>query len=134
MKISRNDPCPCGSGKKYKRCCLAFGAPRSIASTKFRFEPGSYGGAGRGFMPSALCYQQTKDSRWVEYYCLVNPGCHTDTEDGAYAIAKADLSGAFEIKSQGGLDSEVANFLRSKGYVIVEDFKRAIDEESRTKP
>ncbi|MCK4748518.1 MAG: SEC-C domain-containing protein, partial [Bacteroidales bacterium] len=18
----RNDPCPCGSGKKYKRCCL----------------------------------------------------------------------------------------------------------------
>jgi hypothetical protein len=23
MKISRNDPCPCGSGKKYKRCHLA---------------------------------------------------------------------------------------------------------------
>jgi len=22
MKISRNDPCPCGSGKKYKKCCL----------------------------------------------------------------------------------------------------------------
>ena len=22
MKIGRNDPCPCGSGKKYKRCCL----------------------------------------------------------------------------------------------------------------
>jgi len=22
-KVSRNDPCPCGSGKKYKRCCLA---------------------------------------------------------------------------------------------------------------
>ncbi len=21
-KIGRNDPCPCGSGKKYKRCCL----------------------------------------------------------------------------------------------------------------
>jgi hypothetical protein len=23
MKIGRNDPCHCGSGKKYKRCCLA---------------------------------------------------------------------------------------------------------------
>ncbi len=23
MKIGRNDPCPCGSGKKYKKCCLA---------------------------------------------------------------------------------------------------------------
>ncbi len=22
MKIGRNDPCPCGSGKKFKRCCL----------------------------------------------------------------------------------------------------------------
>ncbi|MDG2764764.1 SEC-C metal-binding domain-containing protein [Vibrio parahaemolyticus] len=23
-KVGRNDPCPCGSGKKYKKCC---GAP-----------------------------------------------------------------------------------------------------------
>jgi SEC-C motif len=23
-KIGRNEPCPCGSGKKYKRCCGAF--------------------------------------------------------------------------------------------------------------
>jgi uncharacterized protein YecA (UPF0149 family) len=21
VKINRNDPCPCGSGKKYKKCC-----------------------------------------------------------------------------------------------------------------
>jgi len=25
LKRSRNDPCPCGSGKKYKKCCLARG-------------------------------------------------------------------------------------------------------------
>lgn len=25
-KIGRNDPCPCGSGKKYKNCCLKKGA------------------------------------------------------------------------------------------------------------
>ena len=24
-KIGRNDPCPCGSGKKYKNCCLSSG-------------------------------------------------------------------------------------------------------------
>ncbi len=23
VKVGRNDPCPCGSGKKYKKCCLA---------------------------------------------------------------------------------------------------------------
>lgn len=22
-KIGRNDPCPCGSGKKYKKCCVS---------------------------------------------------------------------------------------------------------------
>ncbi|WP_421315948.1 SEC-C metal-binding domain-containing protein [Aeromonas veronii] len=22
LKIGRNEPCPCGSGKKYKQCCL----------------------------------------------------------------------------------------------------------------
>ncbi len=25
VKISRNQPCPCGSGKKYKHCCLPTG-------------------------------------------------------------------------------------------------------------
>lgn len=27
MKIGRNDPCPCGSGKKYKKCCLSKDVP-----------------------------------------------------------------------------------------------------------
>lgn len=27
----RNDPCPCGSGKKYKKCCLGAGAPVGAA-------------------------------------------------------------------------------------------------------
>lgn len=22
VKVGRNDPCPCGSGKKYKKCCI----------------------------------------------------------------------------------------------------------------
>jgi len=24
VKVGRNDPCPCGSGKKYKKCCLHY--------------------------------------------------------------------------------------------------------------
>ena len=31
-KIGRNDPCPCGSGQKYKRCCL----PRDEATAAER--------------------------------------------------------------------------------------------------
>lgn len=32
-KIGRNDPCPCGSGKKYKRCCLNEGETREPTKT-----------------------------------------------------------------------------------------------------
>ncbi|MEG2597224.1 MAG: SEC-C metal-binding domain-containing protein, partial [Oscillospiraceae bacterium] len=28
-KIGRNDPCPCGSGKKYKKCCGLEDGPTS---------------------------------------------------------------------------------------------------------
>jgi uncharacterized protein YchJ len=32
VKIGRNDPCPCGSGKKFKRCCISIvnQGPRSV--------------------------------------------------------------------------------------------------------
>jgi methionyl aminopeptidase len=29
-KIGRNDPCPCGSGLKYKRCCMGKGKPEAL--------------------------------------------------------------------------------------------------------
>jgi hypothetical protein len=32
-KISRNDPCPCGSGKKYKKCCLGKDIERQQSGT-----------------------------------------------------------------------------------------------------
>jgi SEC-C motif/Protein of unknown function (DUF2384) len=31
QKTGRNDPCPCGSGKKYKHCCLASGSTPTVA-------------------------------------------------------------------------------------------------------
>lgn len=27
-KVGRNDPCPCGSGKKYKQCCMLKNQPK----------------------------------------------------------------------------------------------------------
>ena len=33
---SRNDPCPCGSGKKYKNCCL----PKGVGGGPSRPSPG----------------------------------------------------------------------------------------------
>lgn len=30
MKTGRNEPCPCGSGLKYKKCCLRASAPAAV--------------------------------------------------------------------------------------------------------
>jgi tetratricopeptide (TPR) repeat protein len=38
-KPGRNDPCPCGSGKKYKRCCLAKDEQAERAATAARPSP-----------------------------------------------------------------------------------------------
>jgi len=29
-KVGRNEPCPCGSGRKYKRCCLRKNSTSSV--------------------------------------------------------------------------------------------------------
>ncbi|MDD2685093.1 MAG: SEC-C metal-binding domain-containing protein [Gallionella sp.] len=34
MKPSRNDPCPCGSGKKYKKCCQNILAGQSVNASQ----------------------------------------------------------------------------------------------------
>lgn len=39
MKVGRNDPCPCGSGKKYKKCCLD--KKRVEAAAERPIAPGS---------------------------------------------------------------------------------------------
>lgn len=35
-EVGRNDPCPCGSGRKYKKCCLGRGVSQSVP-TDFAF-------------------------------------------------------------------------------------------------
>jgi hypothetical protein len=33
QKVGRNDPCPCGSGKKFKKCC-----EQTLLAKKFRAQ------------------------------------------------------------------------------------------------
>jgi methionyl aminopeptidase len=41
VKIGRNDPCPCGSGKKYKKCCLGEqAAPLKELQARYRRKYG----------------------------------------------------------------------------------------------
>lgn len=38
MKLSRNAPCPCGSGKKYKKCCLSQDTAAGVRERKPHHE------------------------------------------------------------------------------------------------
>jgi hypothetical protein len=38
-KVGRNDPCPCGSGKKFKKCCLNSESPNEVPSGLHQLDP-----------------------------------------------------------------------------------------------
>lgn len=50
-QVGRNEPCPCGSGKKYKRCHGVDAAPKLTESTKAL--PGAAGAGAEGANPLA---------------------------------------------------------------------------------
>lgn len=57
----RNEPCPCGSGKKYKRCCGSFDAPLRLAPERGRMILGA------GFYATYGYLQQAPDGDPVLY-------------------------------------------------------------------
>ena len=121
MATGRNDPCTCGSGKKYKKCCLSKAQPH--APGQFRFEPGSYGGPDGAFMPSILCQKRLSETEWRSHFVLANPRPPHHDHDSAVAAAEADLAKAFAAKQDGGTDADLAMVLKSSGYVSVTGFK-----------
>ena len=125
-KIGRNDPCPCGSGKKYKRCCEkkeAEMSQRELPPGRFRYEPGSYGSPDLGYMPSIICYKETGAEAWTEHFCLVKSVVTLAEEDSATALAEKHLATASRDQAAGGRDPrEFALSLRHEGYKAVPDF------------
>lgn len=54
-KIGRNDPCPCGSGKKYKHCCMRAEQSKDNATTQ-NYSPLQYSGLNA---PKILAYLES---------------------------------------------------------------------------
>ena len=67
MKIGRNDPCPCGSGMKYKKCCLNKTAPDIYQCIRDTVSEKGY--------PSALSDTLCEMLRYMEEKQLLG-GCH----------------------------------------------------------
>jgi len=123
-KIGRNEPCPCGSGKKFKKCCLAHSHIKQDGqsiSPKFRFEPGSYGDIGN-YAPSIACQKHISKDNWEYHFVLVKPTEVFDEESDAVTIAAKDLDKAFIYKDQADSDVALAEYLKDQGYLSVSDF------------
>ena len=130
--LGRNDPCPCGSGKKYKRCCsLSSAGPPHVPTPpvvgNFRFEAGSYGGPGAAYAPSIMCYRREVTDRWVTHFCLARADCPTESPDEAVEVATSDLRRAFANGAGGSEPEAVALSLRAAGYMTVSGYRLAVD-------
>ena len=123
MKVGRNEPCPCGSGKKFKKCCISKNDSVKINEFKarYRFESGSYGDVGV-FMPSIACLKQVQIDKWTYHFVLVKPETIYPVEYLAVAESEKDLEDAFNVKMDSDSDEVLAVELIKKGYIRVENF------------
>ena len=90
MTVGRNEPCPCGSGKKFKKCCAAKAGPATVGlSAAIRMK------GGVSFDPIANAYRAIVHS-WDSAECIGEP--HEwrtvetfETEDAAMTFYKSSI-------------------------------------------
>jgi len=119
VKISGNDPCPCGSGREYQTCCL-----NRTGSISNAFSAGSYGSWGE-FHPGIAYAGIDRETVFVK------EGTSYLGEAGAVANAETDLQLALD-QSAGNKDRVVDN-IQIAGYLPVqpaEHFEREHIDES----
>ena len=91
-KVERNDPCPCGSGKKYKKCCLEADTQRLTAKPNSRWSP--MAAAGETFTSdlddlsnSVVTLIQAGDLDSAEAVCRRLQQSYPDQVDGIWRLA-----------------------------------------------
>ena len=71
MSIGRNDPCPCASGKKYKKCCLVNSQAQKVEDLCYRrLRETENQLISRLFRHAAEVFGPTSiEEAWVEFHC-----------------------------------------------------------------
>ncbi len=113
MKPERNDPCPCGSGKKYKKCCAAAGTTdrpgaHSLARAVALFQDGRLDDA--LVACSAVLQQQPMHAGALELAGFIHYGT------GEFALARQFLGRALAVNPQSAsAHTNIAQVLCSLG-------------------
>ncbi len=122
-KVGRNDPCPCGSGKKYKKCCyekdqelLRDASPyEGITMTQAQSSPGLVEGV--DVISEMRAYQLKKlkpvdlnnDQLLEAYKCL-------DT----YGLREQAFEMLLELKGRSGMDQIAVNHMHDLLWSVLE--------------
>src|SRR5215831_2474099 len=73
MKIGRNEPCPCGSGKKYKKCCLAKDEAIHLTAQPAMETPGA---------EAELDHESWEETEASQSFDLGKPPVEVEAHDG----------------------------------------------------
>ena len=95
MKIGRNDPCPCGSGMKYKKCCLNKTAPDIYQCIRDTVSEKGY--------PSALSDTLCEMLRYMKEKQLLG-GCHATASALYVALSEQEFQVELCIGEMGSPD------------------------------
>ncbi|MCP5243281.1 MAG: SEC-C domain-containing protein [Burkholderiales bacterium] len=111
QKVGRNDPCPCGSGKKYKKCCANFDTGEVAQERK------SYDGA----IPRALDWLTDKHRKAVKT-ALETILFDNLSEDDYNALS------ALDQQTWQGIHINATEWLLAEGYITVKDQHRRVSD------
>jgi hypothetical protein len=111
MKLSRNDPCSCGSGKKYKHCCLQLAATQTSSSTNTKPHDGA--------IAKSLNWLKTHQRKgWqVAFDHLMQ---ELLIEEDREALSQLDS------ESAGGIDINLTEWMLAEGSIQIQGSKRQI--------
>ncbi len=116
-KIGRNEPCPCGSGKKYKKCCLGKDAANlnELSSAKpDLYKPAALCIAGDSHVPAVVCEDE------ADKKCLFILARASRQMDALEAAEEADADLALTPGSGiGEVGPDCLRYLYKIGYRIM---------------
>jgi hypothetical protein len=141
MKIGRNDPCPCGSGKKFKKCCMREDIVTSSKELHYRRLSEAYDRLfERLGMYAEVAMGKSATQAALREYLLLDPGMEPEEETLQRQIPlflpwfffnweNGSRSG---LKARGKGRTVAELYAEDKGHLLGELDRRIIDAVNRT--
>jgi len=122
MPPGRNDPCPCGSGRKYKRCC----EPRDRAESRGRGPDDRFGSASLYDHPGRaadLRRAARRDATWEAAVVPLPGGIESDPEEHMVVILVATRDLVLGMETVSNLPGEPEAVAEALGAVLEKVFE-----------